>query len=262
METITIDDHRIAYQRVGDGPPLVLLHGYVGDGRTAWRPQLDALADELTLIAWDAPGTGRSSDPPEAFGMAGYADVLARFIAALDLGAPHVAGLSFGGALAIELARRHPDVPASLTLVSAYAGWRGSLEPDVADARLAQALALSELSPDELVSTLLPTMFSEGTPKGTIEAFGESLREFHPVGFRAMARAAAEDLRDALPTIEVPTLLVYGERDSRAPLAVARRLESAIAGSELVVLRGAGHVCNLEEPELFNEHMRRFLKRR
>jgi len=262
VETITIDDHRIAYERVGDGPPLVLLHGYVGDGRTAWRPQLDALADELTLIAWDAPGMGRSSDPPEAFGMAGYADVLARFIEALDLGAAHVAGLSFGGALAIELARRHPEVPASLTLASAYAGWSGSLAPDVAEARLAQALALSELAPDEFVSTLLPTMFSEGTPNGTIEAFGASLREFHPVGFRAMARAAAEDLRDALPTIEVPTLLVYGERDARAPLAVARQLESAIAGSELVVLRGAGHVCNLEEPELFNEHLRRFLERR
>ena len=105
-----VDGLRIGYERVGDGPPVVLLHGYVGDGPTTWRRQLDALGGEFTLIAWDAPGAGRSSDPPETFGMAGYADCLAGFIAELGLERPHVAGLSFGGALAIELARRHPTV--------------------------------------------------------------------------------------------------------------------------------------------------------
>ena len=77
METTEVHGLRIAYERAGDGPPLVLLHGYVGDGPTTWRPQLEGLGDELTMIAWDAPGAGRSSDPPESFGMTGYADCLA-----------------------------------------------------------------------------------------------------------------------------------------------------------------------------------------
>jgi hypothetical protein len=77
METIEVDGLRIAYERAGAGPPLVLLHGYVGDGPTTWRRQLDGLGDDFTVIAWDAPGAGRSSDPPESFGMAGYADCLA-----------------------------------------------------------------------------------------------------------------------------------------------------------------------------------------
>ena len=65
MDLVDIDGLHIAYERAGNGPPLVLLHGYVGDGPTTWRRQLDALCDEFTVIAWDAPGAGRSSDPPE-----------------------------------------------------------------------------------------------------------------------------------------------------------------------------------------------------
>ena len=116
METTEVHGLRIAYERAGDGPPLVLLHGYVGDGPTTWRPQLEGLGDEFTVIAWDAPGAGRSSDPPESFGMAGYADCLAGFVERLGLERPHLAGLSFGGALALALLRRHAALPATLTL--------------------------------------------------------------------------------------------------------------------------------------------------
>ena len=73
MESIAAGGHRMAFERTGDGPPVVLLHGYVGDRRT-WRRQLDALADEFTLVAWDAPGYGGSTDPPETFGLPGFAD--------------------------------------------------------------------------------------------------------------------------------------------------------------------------------------------
>jgi pimeloyl-ACP methyl ester carboxylesterase len=259
VETIEVDGLRIAYTRAGEGPPLVLLHGYVGDGPATWRRQLDGLSDDFTVVAWDAPGAGRSSDPPEAFGMAGYADCLAGFIDGLGLDRPHVAGLSFGGALALAFCARHPAVPATLVLASAYAGWRGSLPADVAEQRLEQALLLAGMSPDEFVGTLLPTMFSEGTPREAVDEFGAALTEFHPTGFRAMARASAEDLRDALPGIDVPTLLVYGDSDVRAPLTVAEGLHAAISGSTLVVLPGTGHVCNIEAPDAFDAAVRGFL---
>ena len=253
---------RVAYERAGQGPPLVLLNGYVGDGLTTWRPQLEALADEFTVVAWDAPGAGRSDDPPETFGITGYADCLAEFIAALDLRRPHVGGLSFGGALAIEFARRHAGIPASLILVSAYAGWRGSLPADVAEQRLQQALVLAGLSADEFVDTLLPTMFSTAPPQRAVDEFGDALRAFHPVGFRAMARASAEDIRDALPHITVPTLLIYGDNDVRAPMAVAEDLHAAISDSTLVVLPGVGHVCSIESPDAVNSAIRTFLAAR
>lgn len=259
MDKIEVGGLRIAYERAGAGPPLVLLHGYVGDGPTLWRPQLDSLSDDFTVIAWDAPGAGASSDPPESFGIAGYADALAGFVTGLGLESPHVAGLSFGGILAIAFHGRHPDVASTFILASAYAGWSGSLPAEVVTQRLQQAMALSELSPDEFVAALLPTMFSDGTPPETVDAFGESMRAVHPAGFRAMARASAENVREVLPRINVPTLLVYGDQDVRAPLPVAEDLHRSIAGSTLVLVPGAGHISNLEAPEAFDRTVRAFL---
>ena len=189
MDPIDVGGLQIAYERSGAGPPLVLVHGYVGDGPSTWRPQLDALADEFTVIVWDAPGAGRSSDPEEDFGMAGYADCLMGFITRLELATPHVVGLSFGAAMVIELCRRHPSVPASVTLASGYAGWAGSLPPHEAERRLRQALDLADGSPAELVAALLPTMFAATASAATVAAYRAALLAFHPAGLRAMARA-------------------------------------------------------------------------
>jgi pimeloyl-ACP methyl ester carboxylesterase len=259
MRSVDVNGLQVAYTRTGRGPALMLLHGYVGDGVTTWRPQLEALSDEFTVVAWDAPGAGASSDPPEDFGIAGYADCLAAFIREVGLDRPHLMGLSFGGALALAHASGHPAQPASLILASAYAGWRGSLPADAAEQRLRQALALADATPSEFTDTLLPTMFTEGTPAEILEDFGAALRCFHPAGFRAMSRASAEDLTASLADVRVPTLLVYGNRDIRAPLTVATHLRDAIPQSSLRVLEGVGHLCNLEAAGRFNAAVREFL---
>jgi pimeloyl-ACP methyl ester carboxylesterase len=259
MEMVEVDGLQIAYERAGSGPALVLLHGYVGDGPTTWRRQLDGLSDEFTVIAWDAPGAGRSTDPPEWFGLDDYADCLAGFLEKLGLDTARVAGLSFGGILALALQRRHSAMSAALILASAYAGWEGSLPPEVAEQRLRQALALADGTPQAFVVALLPTMFSKPMPRETVDDFRASMQAFHPRGFRAMARASAEDVRDVLRHIHVPTLLLYGDRDVRAPLTVAEALQAAISGSSLVVLQDAGHLCNIEAPDEFNVAVRDFL---
>lgn len=226
-----------------------------------WRPQIDALSDEFTVVAWDAPGYGGSSDPPEVFPLSDFADCLAAFVDALDLGRPHVAGVSFGGGLALELYRRHPSLPRTLVLASAYAGWAGSLPAEVVEQRLQQALRLADQTPDDLVQELIPTMFTDSAPAELVEEFALSMREFHPVGLRANSRAFAEaDLRDVLPHVAVPTLLLYGDMDVRAPFSVARQLHAKIPGSRLVVIPGAGHVCNVDAPERFNAELRAFLR--
>jgi pimeloyl-ACP methyl ester carboxylesterase len=131
MEMVEVDGLQIAYERAGSGPALVLLHGYVGDGPTTRQRQLDGLSDEFTVVAWDAPGAGRSSDPPERFGLDGYADCLAGFLTKLGLDSARLGGLSFGGILALALQRRHSARSRALILASAYAGWAGSLPPEV-----------------------------------------------------------------------------------------------------------------------------------
>lgn len=259
MDQLEVEGLRIAYERAGEGPPIVLLHGFVGDSRE-WRRQIDGLSDEFTVVAWDAPGSGRSSDPPESFRMPDYADCLAGFVDALGLGRPHVAGLSFGGGLALELYRRHPTIPMTLVLAAAYAGWAGSLPPEVVEQRLRQSLQLADRPPDQFVRAMIPTLFSESASAERVDEFAAIMSEFHPAGFRAMARSLAEaDLRDVLPRIDVPTLLLYGDKDVRAPLNVAEDLHAAIPTSRLVVMPGVGHMSSLEAAERFNAEVRSFL---
>lgn len=260
MDQIEVGGLRIAYERAGEGPLVVLLHGFVGDGRSTFQRQIDDLADEFTVVAWDGPGAGRSADPPASFRLPDYADCLADFVDTIGLGRPHVAGLSFGGALALELYRRRPRMPRTLVLAGAYAGWAGSLPPKVVEERLAQSLQSSDLPPAQFVARMLPTMFSKSALRERVDEFATSVSKFHPAGFRAMALASAEaDLRDVLPRIAVPTLLIYGDEDVRAPLNVAEALHVSIAASRLVVMTGVGHASCVEAAERFNREVRDFL---
>jgi pimeloyl-ACP methyl ester carboxylesterase len=200
-------------------------------------------------------------DPPAGFRLADHADRLAAFIAALGLGSPQVAGVSFGGGLALELFARHPTVPASLVLASAYAGWAGSLPAEEVDRRLQQVLSMADLPPERFAAAVAPTMFSAAAAGTLVDAFVRSVSAFHPAGLRAMALAIAEaDLREVVPRIDVPTLLIHGGEDTRAPLTVAEELHAGIPGSRLVVLSGAGHVCCAEAAERFNAELRAFLR--
>ena len=237
----------------------MLLHGAMGDSRE-WGPQLEALSDEFAVVAWDAPGCGGTFDPPEDFGLGGYADCLAGFIDALGLERPHVLGLSFGGGLALELFRRNPTLPRSLVLASSYAGWAGSLGREAAERRRDSFLRDLDRPREEVLRDFATTLFTESVSAELVEFEIEVMRDFRPAGIRAMAVAFADaDLRDMLPAIDVPTLLIYGDADQRAPLPVGEELHAQIPGSRLVVVPGCGHMVNLEEPQRFNDEVRRFL---
>jgi pimeloyl-ACP methyl ester carboxylesterase len=263
VDAVEVGEFRIAFERKGHGPPLLLLHGFVGDGVGTWRYQLETLSDEFTVVAWDAPGAGHSSPAPESFRLPNYADCLYGFISALKLTHPYVAGLSFGSMLALELFRRHRAVPRKLVLASAYAGWAGSFPPEVVQERLQLSLQLSRLPAADFVAALLPSMFSQQAAADRVADFAANVAEFHPVGFRAMALASAEaDLREVLASIDVPTLLLYGDQDVRAPREVAEALLAGIPGSRLIMMPGVGHAGSVEAPDRFCNEVRTFLNER
>ena len=260
MEVVSVNGLEIAYERVGEGPPLVLVHGAAVDGRM-WRPQFAALADELTVVAWDEPGAGRSADAPGDFGLADYARCLAALIEALGLGPAHVAGLSWGGTVVLELYRHRPGLVATLILVDTYAGWKGSLPAEEVQARVAGAHRMLAAPAEEFDPTL-PGLFAGDPPAEFVPLLDEMAAAVRPESLRTQLLLMAEaDQRDLLPRIALPTLLVWGELDARSPLGVARQFERAIPDTELVVIPGAGHVSNLERPERFNAGGARVLPR-
>jgi pimeloyl-ACP methyl ester carboxylesterase len=248
----------VAYQRTGSGPPLALLHGFTHDSRV-WRPQLESLSDQFTVIAWDAPGAGRSSDPSETYEIGDWADCLAGFLTGIGVESAHILGLSWGGLLAQEFYRRHAARVQSLVLADTYAGWKGSLPEPIPQDRLAACLRDASLPPSDFVPRYLPGMFSASPPQEVRDELANIMSDFHPIGFRLMATALAyADTRDLLPTIRVPTLLIWGDADARSPLTVAHQLHDAIPGSRLATLPGAGHISNLEQPAQFDAEVRGF----
>jgi len=260
MPAVSVDGLPIAYNRAGTGPPLVLLHGLLGDGRM-WKREVDGFADRYTVVAWDEPGCGRSGDPAPGAGLADHARLLEGFIDALGFERPHLLGMSWGAVLALELYHRRPDLARSMILAGAYAGWAGSLPAPAVAARLDTALTgIRERSVDAVVSAWLPTLFTDRAPLDVVNECASIMDDFHPEAAQDMLRAiAVADLRDVLPTVDVPTLLVYGRHDTRAPLPVARALLDAIPGARLAVLPDAGHLCNMESPEAFSAVVGTFL---
>jgi pimeloyl-ACP methyl ester carboxylesterase len=237
----------------------VLVHGAADDAR-AWTPQLEALADEFTVVAWDEPGAGGSSDVPADFTLPDYADCLAALIEALALGPPHVAGLSWGGAVVQELYRRHPGLAATLILVDTYAGWRGSLPEEEVRARVEGVRQMLAAPPEDFDPTL-PGLFARDPPAEFVPLLEEMAAAVRPDSVRTQLTVMAEaDQRDLLPDIAVPTLLIWGELDARSPLSVARQFEQAIPDTTLVVIPGAGHLCHLEQPGQFNQAVRSFCR--
>lgn len=259
MDRVRVEGVEIAYQRVGDGPPLVLVHGAAEDGRV-WQPQLDALADEFTVVAWDEPGAGRSSDVPAGFGLPDYADCLAALVETLELGPVHALGLSWGGTVVQELYRRHPTSISTLILVDTYAGWKGSLPEAEVRTRVDGVGQLLAAPPEEFDPTF-PGLFAGQPPAEFVPLLDAMAADVRPESLRVALSAMAEaDQRDLLGHIAVPTLLVWGEQDARSPLSVAQQFEQAIPDARLTVIPGAGHLSNLERPDEFNQIVRTFCR--
>jgi pimeloyl-ACP methyl ester carboxylesterase len=259
VQVVRANGVEIAYERVGEGPPLVFVHGAGEDGRV-WQPQLAALADEFTVVAWDEPGAGRSSDVPAEFGLAEYADCLVALIEALALGPAHVAGLSWGGTVVQELYRHHPEFVVTLILVDTYAGWKGSLPEEELWARVDGVQQMLAAPADEFDPTLRG-LFGGEPPGEVLALLGEMAADVRPHSMQSALRVMAEaDQRDLLPRIAVPALLIWGELDARSPLSVACQFERAIPDAKLVVIPGAGHMSNLEKPEPFNDAVRKFCR--
>jgi pimeloyl-ACP methyl ester carboxylesterase len=249
----------IAYRRAGAGPALVLVHGALGDGRD-WCPQLEGLAGELTVVAWDAPGCGGSDDPPERFRLPDFADCLAAFAAAIGLERPHVLGLSFGGGLALELYRRHPGLPRSLLPASAYAGWAGSLPPEVVRERVERADREAGLPPEQWVAATCPACSPTRPRRSCSRRRRSCWRPARPGCGPWPAASPRPTCATCCPASRcrpccctaTPTA---AHRSGRSPPPCTRRSRGRGCG----VLPGAGHAANLEVPDRFNAEVREFL---
>lgn len=258
MSVVKVSGIDIAYRRAGTGPAIVLAHGGGSDGRE-WRHQLEGLADEFTVVAWDEPGAGGSGELQDGAGIGDYADALAGLVEALDLAPAFIGGLSWGGVVALETYRRRPDCCAGLILADTYAGWKGSLPQQEIEARLVGVRESLRVPAEDFVP-IIPGLWGPNPDPAVVAELARIEAEARPDRFARLIEVIAQcDLSGLLPHVTVPTLLIWGAHDVRSPVTtVARQFEAAIPGAELVVLDGAGHMSSMDRPAEFNRAVRRF----
>jgi 3-oxoadipate enol-lactonase len=221
------------------GAPVVVLGPSIGTTTDLWEPQLGALTESWQVLRYDLPGHGRSAVGP------GTVDDLADALAVLldDLGVDRVAygGVSLGGAVGTTLALRHPERVASLVLCCTSARFG---EPESWHERAAKVRAAG-IAP--LTGMFLGRWFA--CEHFDTHGARAMLATVDAEGYAACCEAlAAFDVRDRLGDVRAPTLVIAGQKDIATPLDHAEELVRGIAGAELVVIRDAAHLANLEQP--------------
>jgi 3-oxoadipate enol-lactonase len=249
----------MAYDDVGVGTPVVFLHGFP-HSRALWAPQLGALLDHWRCIAPDLRGFGDSAAEPP-YSVDQYADDVAELLDSLGLSRAVIAGLSLGGYVAFAFWRRHRARVRALIL----ADTRAAPDTEKARRKRRELIALardrgSRAVADAQISLTVGASTRAKNP-GVVDTVYHMLASASVPGIVGALEAmmARPDSTPTLATIDVPTLVIVGSEDAVVPVDEAESMSDRIAGSQLQVIDGAGHVSNLERPAAFNHVTSEFL---
>jgi len=252
MEKVTILSHK-TFDVAGptDAPAIVLVHGSVVS-RKMWLPQLQGLSDTYRVIAPDLPGHGALAERPFTFATAAesLADVIQQHARSRAL----VVGLSLGGYVAMELAHRSPNLVAGLVLSGCSLNFDGLLGRYLKFASWLMQRGWLKLSMEQSEARV-KRMF----PPALADAAEEQLRAGvypHALG-PSYAEMAGKDFSVMLAGFSGPSLILNGERDSSTRRGEAIFLSAAQQG-RVQTIPGAGHACNLDQPEKYNQAVREF----
>jgi pimeloyl-ACP methyl ester carboxylesterase len=267
-----VDSQPVNTIQLGEGPPVVFVHGLSGSWAN-WLEQLPVLADDHRVLALDLPGFGYSPMPPEQISISGYARLLDRVMGELGIDAAAVVGNSMGGFVAAELAIAFPQRVERLVLISAAGisttGHPGSTRALPTLRRMERILAASGAwvaSKSDAVTRR--SHLREATMKVVVRHPGrlpaallaEQLRGAGKPGFLQALQAVLDyDIRDRLPEIACPTLIVWGDADRVITVRDADVFAELIPSSREVIFEDTGHVAMLERPAAFNALLEGFL---
>jgi pimeloyl-ACP methyl ester carboxylesterase len=250
----------LAFADAGHGPPIVLLHAFPLDGEM-WAAQVERWRDRWRVVVPDLRGFGASpSTSGDGLAMADYADDVIRLLDTLSIDRACVGGLSMGGYVALALAERHPERLSGLVLANTRAG----ADNEAGRAKRAElAKKVEESGSEALADALLDKLLGASASAETVALVKEVVVRQDPAGALSAIRgmASRRDRSDILPSIRVPTLVIGSTEDRLIPIEEERALSRAIPGAFWAEIGGAGHLSNLEQPELFarafEEHLDR-----
>jgi 3-oxoadipate enol-lactonase len=256
------EDFVMAFQDSCDKPVLLLIHGFPLNSQM-WEPQLEDLADFVRVIAPDLRGHGQSDSVPGPYNMTQLADDCADLLDHLNVATPFVVcGLSMGGYIALEFYRRYPEHVAGLILASTRAG-ADSVEGKAGrdkGAELAKTEGATAVSAGMLPKMLAPQSYESDEE---LVDYVKDVMSTASLNGVVGALAAMRDRVDSVPMlgdIDVPVLIIHGADDQLIPPSEAQIMHKGIPDSELVIIPDAGHLPNLEQPDIFSDAVIDFLE--
>lgn len=239
------------YQLIGQGPAVVLLHGWGCDWQI-WSPIITKLSTHYRLLIPDLPAFGKSDIPQTPWSSQEYVEWLHGFLAAILPRQPVIlVGHSFGGKIAALYTSTHPQLVTHLVLTAA------SGIPDPLTLRQTVQQNIARLIPAP-IKHALPSTFKYRL----LSKIQAATDHFHssPAQQAIMKKIVRENIQSSLTNIHCPTLLIWGDIDADTPLHQGKVFEKSIAGSELIILEKTGHFTFIDQPQLFLNALQDFLE--
>lgn len=260
-----VNGTKFHFDMAGSGDPVVLLHAGVMPGRRMWDDQLQPLALHSRVIRYDMRGYGDTSSGPG--GYSGVEDLYG-LLGVLGIEQATLVGCSQGGTIALDFALEHPDMMTALVLVSATpSGYQFEGEPPQ---KLIEFMGAYQQQDVDRATELAAQVWFDG-PRRTPDQASPSGRRRARDLFREVIASRSIDLEgdgsperpaaNRLTEVGVPTLVIAGDQDDPSIVQAAEHLASGIPEAKLVIIPGAGHLVNIEQPGEFNRAVLDFLRR-
>ena len=260
---IRVNGVQINYRIDGpEGAPWVTMSNSLATTHRMWDAQMEAFTKQYRVLRYDKRGHGETEVAPGPYSFELLADDVLALLDALSIARTHFVGLSMGGMTGMTMALRKPSVLRSLVLCDTTS--QDPLgDPQLWQQRIDAVRAGGGMA--AMVESTLARFLTADTVKtrpDLADAVRTMVRHTPVEGYIACCQAIAKlDLTNRIGAITIPTLVVVGADDPATTVEMARTIHERIAGSELVILKNAAHLSNMEQADLFNEAVLGFLAR-
>ena len=258
---ITVNGISVNYTLEGPASgPVITMSNSLASNLSMWDPQLPVLTSRYRVLRYDTRGHGGTDAPAGPYSLDELTEDVRALLLALGIARTHFVGLSMGGMIGQIMAFKYPQMLQSVVLCDTMSRVPTEAKP-MWDERVHTA---ETHGMEPLVETTIARWFTEpfrqkGSP--VLDRVRTMIRTTPPRGYAGCCHAiAALNLTDHLRAITLPTLIIVGEDDPGTPVAASRVIHEQIKGSELVILKSAAHLSNLEQPEAFHQALTAFLQ--
>jgi 3-oxoadipate enol-lactonase len=251
----------ICFDDFGEGEtPIIFIHGFPFD-KSSWQPQIDFLRKTNRVIAYDIRGFGKSTAGHDKISIRLFADDLIKFMDALAIKKAIVCGLSMGGYILLNVVHQHPEKFKAIILSDTQC-IADSVEAK--DKRMQTVTKIKTDGLQEFADGFVKNIFcqqSKDNKKELVESIRNTILNTPPqtITDTLMALAQRTETCSVLQQITLPVLLLCGSEDKITPVVQAKFMHRNISNSSLQIISNAGHMANIEQPEVFNKYIIEFI---